>query len=130
MSWALRTLTGACAALTLAACSSSDGGVGTSETVVVPWRDYAPSLQAKIDAMALAKDCDGMQVDFNRIGATNLAMRNRFGHGNVEVLQYIDDKEREANCFPLTVDSTSSHVGWFARGTRWREGAQSSWLQP
>jgi hypothetical protein len=90
-------------ALTLAACSSSDG---TAVTTTVPWRDYAPGLQARIDAMALAKDCDGMQLEFNQIGGTNLEVRNKFGHGNVEVLTYIDSKEREANCFPSTVAST------------------------
>ena len=74
----------------------------------MPWSDYAPGLQAKIDAMASAKDCDGMQAEFNQIGGTNLVMRARFGHGNVEVLGYIDDKERVANCFDSTVDSTGS----------------------
>jgi hypothetical protein len=100
-------LTGACVAFTLAACTGSDGS-GTTTTTVVAWRDYEPGLQAKIDAMALAKDCDGMQLEFNEIGGTNLAVRNRYGHGNLEVLNYIDAKEREANCFPSTVASTVS----------------------
>ena len=101
MSWALRTLTGVCAALTLVACSSSDAAKAPV-SLPVQWGDYTPGLQAKIDAMSLAKDCNGMQIEFNQIGATNLAVRNRFGHGNVEVLQYIDDKERDASCFGPT----------------------------
>lgn len=95
MSWARRTLTGACVALMLAACSSDS----TSTTTTVPWKDYEPALQTKIDAMAVAKDCTGLQAQFNTIGATNLAVRNRTGHGNVEILSYIDQKEREASCF-------------------------------
>ena len=80
-------------------CSSDGGGGGGGGSVGVPWSDYAPALQAKIDAMATAKDCEGLQAEFNQIGATNLAMRNRYGHGNFEVLKYIDDREREASCF-------------------------------
>ena len=98
MTWVVRTLTGACVALILAACSSSDGGAITVDTAV-RWKDYEPSLQAKIDAMATTQDCNGLQLEFNEIGATNLAVRNRFGHGNVEILKYIDDKERAASCF-------------------------------
>ena len=78
---------------------SGGGGGGGGGSGGVRWSDYAPSLHAKIDAMATAKDCDALQIEFNQIGATNLAMRNRFGHGNLEVLKYIDDKEREASCF-------------------------------
>ena len=104
MRWARRTLTGACAALTICACST-DGG-RANDIVTVQWRDYAPSLQTKIDAMAKAKDCEGLQAEFNDIGATNLAMRTKFGHGNVEILVYIDKREREANCFDDVTTTT------------------------
>ena len=107
MNWAFRTLSGACVALILAACSGSDAG-GSTTSLVVLWGDYAPGLQAKIDAMAVAKDCDGMQLQFNEIGGTNLEVRNRFGHGNLEILTYIDGKERAANCFPETGNSIGS----------------------
>jgi hypothetical protein len=91
--------------MTLAACSGSDAVNGTVP-LVVKWRDYAPGLQAKIDAMAAAKDCDGLQFEFNDIGGTNLAVRNRTDHGNEEILNYIDTKERAVNCFNL-VTTTS-----------------------
>jgi hypothetical protein len=74
----------------------------------VAWRDYEPGLQAKIDAMAVAKDCAGMQLEFNEIGGTNLAVRNKFGHGNEEILQYIDLKERADNCFPAAENPTGT----------------------
>jgi hypothetical protein len=100
-------LTGVCAALTLAACSGSDAAKAPV-FLPVQWGDYTPGLQAKIDAMSTAKDCNGMQSEFNQIGATNLAVRNKFGHGNEDVLHYIDDKEREASCFPSTGDTIGS----------------------
>jgi hypothetical protein len=73
----------------------------------VEWADYEPSLQATIDAMAVAQDCDGMQLKFNEIGGTNLAERNKFGHGNEAVLTYIDAKERAADCFPTAATTTT-----------------------
>ena len=106
MSRVLRALTAACVAMILAGCSGSDGNATT--TTVLAWGDYDVGLQAKIDSMAAAKDCDGMQAEFNQIGGTNLAVRNKFGHGNEAVLTYIDAREREANCFPSATGTTVS----------------------
>jgi hypothetical protein len=102
-------LAGGCAALILGACSGSDASAPT--TTVVIWKDYEPGLQAKIDAMSLAKDCDGMQLEFNQIGGTNLVVTNKFGHSNEAVLGYIDAKERQANCFPDVVAVTTPTTG-------------------
>jgi len=102
MRWARRTLAGAGAALTLCACSNGQSQDGA----LVPWRDYPPSLQKKIDAMAAAKDCEGLLLEFNEIGGTNLAVRTKFGHGNTELLQYIDTREHRDHCFDA-VTSTS-----------------------
>lgn len=85
-------------AIPFAACSS-DGDAAVQREVGVQWADYPPSLQAKIDALALAKDCDALQVEFNQADATNLATQSRIGHNNFELLKYIDDKQRAANCF-------------------------------
>jgi hypothetical protein len=83
--------------IVFASCSTSDSGGG--DLGGVPWGDYAPSLQAQIDAMATAKDCDGLQIEFNQADANNVATANRVGHNNVELMKYIDDKQRAANCF-------------------------------
>jgi len=89
--------------LGLCACSTDDRRTQDTVSTIVPWRDYEPSMQTKIDAMAAAKDCQGLLVQFNEIGGTNLAVRTKFGHGNEEILQYIDRKERAAGCFgPVT----------------------------
>lgn len=86
-------------------CSTDLGRVfvvrrgGTPVSLGVSWNDYAPGLQAKIDTLATARDCVGLQLIFNQIGATNLVERNHFGHGNEEILKYIDAKENALNCY-------------------------------
>jgi hypothetical protein len=97
-----RTVIGV-SALMLVACS----GDKKEATLVVPWRDYEAGLQARIDAMAAANDCQGLTIEFNQIGGTNLAVRTKFGHGNEEVLQYIDTKERGINCYSSTSTQTT-----------------------
>ena len=85
-------------AIPIASCSS-DGSAAVSRKAGVQWGDYPPTLQTKIDALALAKDCDALQIEFNQAHASNLATQNRVGHNNFELLKYIDDKQRAANCF-------------------------------
>lgn len=96
MIWGLRTLTGVCTALALAGCSSDAAAPPAS--LGVSWQDYTPGLQAQIDTLATSEDCVGLQAVFNQIGGTNLAERNRFGHGNEAILKYIDAKEKSLNC--------------------------------
>jgi hypothetical protein len=94
MTWVGRTFAVAGAALLVAACSS-DGPTAR----VVAWKDYEPGLQAKIDGWATAKDCQHLTLEFNQIGGTNLAVRTKFGHGNEEILDYIDGQQHAAGCF-------------------------------
>lgn len=107
MTRGLRTLTGVFAVLILAACSSSDSG-RTPVSLGVSWPDYAPGMQAKIDTLAASRDCVGLQLVFNQIGGTNLAERNRYGHGNEEILKYIDAKEKAISCFPSNTGTTTT----------------------
>ena len=81
------------AVVVLAACSSD------AKSHEVVWKDYEPGLQAKIDGWATAKDCQNLTLEFNQIGGTNLAVRTKFGHGNEEILDYIDAKQHAAGCF-------------------------------
>ena len=97
MTWVVRAFAAAGAALLLVACSS-DGG----KSKVVAWKDYEPGLQAKIDGWAAAKDCNDLTLVFNEIGGTNLAVRTKLGHGNEEILDYIDAKQQAAGCFAAT----------------------------
>ena len=95
MRWAVRACAAAVAALVLVACSSDSPATSKD----VPWTDYEPGLQAKIDGWAAAKDCQNLTLEFNQIGGTNLAVRTKFGHGNEEILDYIDAEQHAAGCF-------------------------------
>ena len=79
----------------LAACSSSAGGGGG-----VQWQDYKTAdLKSQIDALASAKDCAGLQEQFNNADTNNTATMNRTGHNNAELMRYIDARLRDAGCY-------------------------------
>jgi len=102
MRWVVRGFAAGCAALVLIACS----GDGPAKSKEVPWRDYEAGLQAKIDGWVTAKDCQDLTLEFNQIGGTNLAVRTKFGHGNEEILDYIDAKQHAAGCFDSPTATT------------------------
>lgn len=77
---------------TAAGCSSGDGGSG------VPWEDY-PSVQSRIDGLAAAKDCAGLQAEFDTADANNAATEQRTGHNNADLMGYIDEALRSAGCY-------------------------------
>lgn len=65
----------------------------------MPWADYAPSLQARIDALGTSRDCAGLQDEFDTADANNEATFNRTGHDNAELIGYIDDTMENASCY-------------------------------
>lgn len=65
----------------------------------VPWSDYAPGVQSRIDGLAAAKDCDSLQAEFDTADANNTATMNRTDHNNAALMGYIDDKMRAAGCY-------------------------------
>lgn len=64
----------------------------------VDWEQYSPGLQGRIDGMASAGDCAGLQSAFNAADANDAANRARTGEGNAELMDYIDDAMRDAGC--------------------------------
>lgn len=77
----------------VAGCGGSPASAG------VPWADYAPSIRAGIDAAAGRRDCDELQLAFDTADANDDATRARTGHGNAELMRYIDGKMRAAGCY-------------------------------
>lgn len=77
-------------ALALTACGGSGSGV--------PWGDYDPSVQQRIDTLARAKECAALQSEFDLADANNAATMSRTGHNNAKLMAYIDDKMRSAGC--------------------------------
>lgn len=86
--------------LALVAAACSDGGSsGPTPDTDLPWSDYAPGLQARIDTLGTSRDCAGLQDEFDTAAANNDATRNRTGHDNVELIGYIDDTMEMASCY-------------------------------
>ena len=82
----------ALAGLVLAGCSSGGGDS-------VPWGDYAPDVQSRIDKLASSKDCAGLQDSFDTADANNEATMKRTGHNNAALMTYIDDAMKSAGCY-------------------------------
>ena len=95
-------------ALAMGGCGNNPGSASTPRDDVptappdaggVLWADYAPTLQAQIDALAAAKNCDDLQEQFDSADANNQVTINRVGHNNSALMAYIDSKMRAAGCY-------------------------------
>ena len=92
--------------LMLTGCAVSNGSTDApsaesskQSTATVEWEDYAPTLQADIDALASAKDCNGLQEQFNNADVNNTATQERTGHNNAKLMKYLDDAMKTAGCY-------------------------------
>jgi hypothetical protein len=65
----------------------------------VDWENYSPDVKTRIDQMAKARDCAGLQAEFNVADQNDDAQRARTGDGNADLMSYIDAKLREAGCY-------------------------------
>jgi hypothetical protein len=74
-------------------------GPGAGTTSGVPWADYAPEVRTRIDGLLAAKDCRGLQAEFNQADANNQATMSRTGHNNAALMDYIDIGMRSAGCY-------------------------------
>lgn len=70
----------------LTACGGGSSGV--------QWGDYAPGLQALIDA----ENCTALQAEFDQAEANNAATQARVGHNNAKLMVYINDRIKAAGC--------------------------------
>jgi hypothetical protein len=85
----------AAALLTLTALAGCGGGTSGG----VDWANYDQSVRPRIDALAAAKDCAGLQNEFDTADANDAAQRSRTGDGNADLLDYIDQQLRDAGCY-------------------------------
>lgn len=65
----------------------------------VDWENYSPSVKARIDSLAAAGDCSGLQREFDIADENDDAQRARVGSGNADLMSYIDDKMRATGCY-------------------------------
>jgi hypothetical protein len=70
---------------------------GPDDSVV--WSDYAPQVRTNIDTAAAAKDCQTLQSLFDSANSNNASTRQRTGHGNAELMAYIDKSMHNAGCY-------------------------------
>src|SRR6476620_7044120 len=57
---------------------------GCDASPSVPWSDHAPTVKRRIDQLATAKDCSGLQGQFDIAGNKNESTMSRIGHNNVQ----------------------------------------------
>jgi hypothetical protein len=76
------------------AVGAACGGDGND----VKWSNYAPGEQRRIDDLADAGDCAGLQGEFDTADETNAAQEARTGENNSDLMAYIDGKLEEAGC--------------------------------
>jgi len=65
----------------------------------VPWGDYDETVKERIDGLEDAKDCAGLQGEFDIADANSTATLNRTGHGNADLMGYIDEALELAGCY-------------------------------
>jgi hypothetical protein len=65
----------------------------------VQWENYAPEVKIRIDEMMEARDCEGLQAQFDISDANSQATMNRVGHNNASLMGYTDEAMRIAGCY-------------------------------
>jgi hypothetical protein len=65
----------------------------------VQWENYAPEVKIRLDDMMEAKDCEGLQAQFDISDANNEATMKRVGHNNSRLMAYTDEAMRIAGCY-------------------------------
>jgi hypothetical protein len=65
----------------------------------VQWENYAPEVKIRLDEMMEAKDCEGLQAQFDISDSNNEATMNRVGHNNARLMAYTDEAMRIAGCY-------------------------------
>lgn len=65
----------------------------------VDWSRYHASVKERIDQLAEARDCEGLQREFDIAHSNDGAQRARTGRGTSDLMGYIDDKLETAACY-------------------------------
>ena len=60
---------------------------------------YSVTVAQRIDALVDAKDCAGLQAEFDAAERNNAATRTRTGSGTSDLMGYINDKMRSSGCY-------------------------------
>jgi len=85
--------------LTVTRTVAEDDEPASSDRADVPWADYDGSVKTRIDQLEAAADCAGLQIEFDTADGNSAATQNRTGHSNADLMQYIDEAMRLADCY-------------------------------
>lgn len=90
----------------LTGCGSARAGgdqpaPGAGTVAAVRWSDYGPDVRNRIDAWAATGDCRRLGDTRDTAVAAGEAVRQRTGHGNDALVDYLDAVARSAGCPPL-----------------------------
>ena len=66
---------------------------------LVDWSIYAPPVKDRIVALGAAKDCTGLQTEFDTASDNNSATLARTGTSNVKLMDYLDDLLASSGCY-------------------------------
>lgn len=78
-------------------CNSNES-LNTSEPSV-NWNNYDNSVKGRITELTKKRDCSGLQNEFNLAEQNSDNQRSRVGEGNLNLMNYIDFKMKECNCY-------------------------------
>ena len=75
------------------------GRIDTGEPPTVPWKDYSPTVKSRIDRYAHEANCIGLQGEFDQADMNDPVVKLRTGHGNADLMAYIDYQLQQAGCY-------------------------------
>lgn len=96
---AVLLLAGCASSVPAEAPASSSAASQAPTRTEVPWGDYDPSVQTRIDDLTDAADCSALQAEFDTADANNDITMNRTGHNNADLMTYIDEALELAGCY-------------------------------
>lgn len=73
-------------------------GCGGTTVSDVPWSEYAPQVHHNAMQAVGSGDCQAMQQAFDDAANSDDAHRSRWGHGNSDLMAYLDDQMQAAGC--------------------------------
>lgn len=74
-------------------------GCGETAANDVPWSEYAPQVHDATMRAVGSGNCRAMQRAFDGAANSDDAHRARWGHGNTDLMGYLDQQMKAAGCY-------------------------------
>ncbi len=63
------------------------------------WEEYSPEVKDRVEMLIFNKDCKKLQEEFETADNNSNSQRARTGHGNTDLMDFLDEQMRELDCF-------------------------------